>query len=308
MRDIVLSTENLSKRYNSLYALKDCSLSIERGQVYGLVGKNGAGKTTLMRLLCGQSPPTAGTISLFGGAGRRELVENRRRIGCMIETPAFYPNFSAKKNLKIYAMKKGIPAGRQIDELLDFVGLSDAGGKPFSQFSLGMKQRLGLALALLGEPELLVLDEPVNGLDPIGIAEIRGLIIKLNREKNVTVLLSSHILREMVLVATNYGFIDHGRLICQLNAAELHDRCREAVAIRVDNTERASAILEQVCGCKNYCVKTDNTIYCYDGADHPEQLGQELVTNGVLVYSLHTEERDLEQFFINLLEGGDGHA
>lgn len=308
MGEAILQTLSLSKRYDASFVLKDCSITIERGQIYGLVGKNGAGKTTLMRLICGQSNPSSGRVWLFGSSDPSTLVESRTRIGCMIESPAFYPNFSARKNLKIYCMKKGIPENGQIDEILDFVGLGDAGRKRYSQFSLGMKQRLGLALALLGNPEILVLDEPTNGLDPIGIAQMREMIVKLNREKNVTVLLSSHILKEMSMVATNYAFIDRGQILAELSASELMERCRDAVAIRVSDTARACAILEQVCGCKEYRVLAQGEILCYDGVDHPEQLNRELVENGVEVFSLSHEGRDLEKFFIDLIKGGDGHA
>lgn len=308
MGEAVLETRSLTKKYNASFALKDCSITIERGQIYGLVGKNGAGKTTLMRLICGQSNPTSGTLALFGKSDGRALVESRTRIGCMIETPAFYPNFSAKKNLKIYCMKKGIPETGQINEILQFVGLAEAGRKHFSQFSLGMKQRLGLALALLGNPEFLVLDEPTNGLDPIGIAEMRDMIVKLNREKNVTVLLSSHILKEMSMVATHYGFIDRGRVLAQLSAAELMNRCQEAIRLKVSETGRACAVLEQVCGCQNYRVLTKGEILCYDNVEHPEQLNRELVENGVEVYALTNEGRDLEKFFIDLVKGGAAHA
>ena len=308
MGEAILATRNLTKRYNASFALKDCSITIERGQIYGLVGQNGAGKTTLMRLICGQSFPSTGGVSLFGSTNEHDLIENRKRIGCMIETPAFYPYYSAKKNLKIYCMKKGIPIAGQIDEILHYVGLSDAGRKPFSQFSLGMKQRLGLALALLGNPDFLVLDEPTNGLDPIGIAEIRELIVKLNKEKNVTVLLSSHILKEMSMIATHYGFIEGGKILMECSANELMKQCKDAIAIHVNNTERACAVLEQVCGCKNYRVKADGIIQCYDNVQHPEQLGRELVENGIEVYSLANEGRDLEKFFIDLVRGGGNHA
>lgn len=308
MGEVILETRGLSKRYGSSFALRDCSITIQRGQIYGLVGKNGAGKTTLMRLICGQSMPASGTLALFGGSGSRALTEGRTRLGCMIEAPALYPNLSAEKNLRICGMKKGIPETRRFGELLQAVGLLDTGRMPVSQFSLGMKQRLGLALALLGDPEFLVLDEPVNGLDPIGVAEMREIIIKLNREWNVTILLSSHILQEMSLVATCYGFIDQGRILKQISAAELADQCRDAVSLRVSDTERTCAVLERLCGCRSYRVLAEGRILCYDGADHPEQLNRELVENGVEVYSLSDEGRDLEKFFLDLVEGGGHHA
>jgi ABC-2 type transport system ATP-binding protein len=307
MSDIVISTHKLSKNYGSSHALKNISLTVERGQIYGLVGKNGAGKTTLMRLICGQSLPSSGTLELFGNGDKSGFREARTRIGCIIETPAFYPNLSAKKNLKIYCMKKGLPVTGQIDALLTFVGLSDTGRKRFSQFSLGMKARLGLALALLGNPELLVLDEPTNGLDPIGISQIRELILKLNKERGVTILVSSHILKELGAIATHYGFINRGEMIEQLGAKELVARCKDALAIKVGNTEKACAVLENICGCKDYKILPNNTILCYDGIEHPEQLNRELAENGVEVYSLIQEGKDLEDYFIELL-GGKGNA
>jgi ABC-2 type transport system ATP-binding protein len=302
MSEIVLTTRNISKKYGSVYVLDNVSLNIGKGQIYGLVGKNGAGKTTLMRLICGQSRPTSGTLALFGRSSRN-LSESRTRIGCMIETPAFYPNLSARKNLKIHCMKKGLPDAGHIDELLSVVGLSDAGSKKFSQFSLGMKERLGLALALMGNPEMLILDEPINGLDPLGISRVRELILKLNKERGMTILISSHILKELTSVATHYGFIDKGRLIEELSAGELDTRCKDAVSVKVDNTEKACAVLENICGCRNYKVFPDSVIRCYDRIEHPEQLSQELSENGIKIYSLITEGKDLEDYFISLLGG-----
>jgi ABC-2 type transport system ATP-binding protein len=302
MSEIVLSTHGLSKKYGAAYALNDVSLTLERGQIYGLVGKNGAGKTTLMRLICGQSRPTSGTLNLFGGK-THNLSETRTRIGCMIETPAFYPNLSARKNLKIYCMKKGLPSAGHIDELLSFVGLSDAGGKRFSAFSLGMKERLGLALALLGDPELLILDEPTNGLDPIGISQVRELLLRLNKERGVTIAISSHILKELGSIATHFGFIDHGNLIEQISAPELYARCKDALCIKVDTTEKAVAVLESICGCHNYKIFPQNIIRCYDQVEHSEHINKELAENGVQVYSLTQEGKDLEEYFIELLGG-----
>lgn len=300
MSENIVATNGLSKKYSSSFALMDCSLTIEKGQIYGLVGKNGAGKTTLMRLICGQSHPTSGSLSLFGNSDSRKLEESRTRIGCVIESPTFYPNLSAKKNLKIYCMKKGIPITEELDELLEFVGLSDTGRKKFSQFSLGMKERLGIARALLGRPEFLVLDEPTNGLDPIGISQIRDLILKLNQEQGVTILISSHILKELSSVATHYGFIDNGILIEQISAKELEAQSKSALVIKVSNTAKASTVLD-ICGYKNYKVFPKNIIRCYDQVDHPEQINRELNENGVDVYSLTEERKDLEDYFMSLL-------
>jgi ABC-2 type transport system ATP-binding protein len=303
MSEIVISTRQLSKNYGSFPALKNVSLTVERGQIYGLIGKNGAGKTTLMRLICGQSVPSSGTLRLFQSDKKIDFSEARTRIGCVIEAPAFYPYLSARKNLKIYCMKKGLPVTKQIDELLAFVGLADVGGKRYAQFSLGMKERLGLALALLGSPELLVLDEPTNGLDPIGISQIRELILRLNQERGVTILISSHILKELGQVATRFGFIDRGEMIEQLSAKELRSRCRDALSIQVTDIEKACAVLENICGCQNYRIMPNKTILCYDRIEHPGQLNRELAENGVEVYALTQAGKDLEDYFIALLGG-----
>lgn len=285
MSETVLSTHGLSKKYGFSSAVSDVSMTLEAGQIYGLVGRNGAGKTTLMRLVCGQSLPTSGTLELFGRTAP-DLTEARTRIGCMIDTPAFYPNLSAKKNLKIYCMRKGLPVTRHIDEMLSFVGLEDAGNKEFFQFSLGMKERLGLAFALMGSPDLLVLDEPIKGLDPLGVSRIRELVVKLNKERGTTVLISSNILKELASVATCYGFIDKGRLIEEVSTKELHARCKDWVTVEVDNIEKACAVLENICGCEDYKVFPDNTIRCYDRAVRAEQVNRALSENGVCVYSI----------------------
>lgn len=305
MSEVILQTNELSKIYGNTAALKKCSLNIERGQIYGLVGKNGAGKTTFMRLVCGQSAPTYGSICLFGAAGQKSIQENRVRIGCMLETPAFFPNCSAKKNLKIYCMKKGLPDNGHVDRLLELVGLENARNKKFSQFSLGMKQRLGLALAMLGNPEFLILDEPVNGLDPIGIVQIRELLVKLNQEKGVTILISSHLLKELSTIATHYGFIDRGKLIREVSAKALQQECRNVMRLQVSEPSRACAVLEKICGLTSYKVLPENVIECYELLDHPEQVNRELITNGIEVFSLSVQGKDLEEYFLEMLGGAE---
>ncbi len=303
MSEVILKTNELSKIYGNVAALEKCNLSIERGQIYGLVGKNGAGKTTFMRLICGQSIPSYGSMSLFGATEQKEIQESRVRIGCMLETPAFFPNCSAKKNLKIYCMKKGLPDNGHVDGLLKLVGLENAKSKRFSQFSLGMKQRLGLALAMLGNPEFLILDEPVNGLDPIGIIQIRELLVKLNQEKGITILISSHLLKELSTIATHYAFIDQGRLIREISAKELEQECQNVMRIKVSESSRACAILENICGLTKYKVLPENVIECYELLDHPEQVNRELVTNGIDVFSLTVQGKDLEEYFLGMLGG-----
>ncbi|WP_042350921.1 ATP-binding cassette domain-containing protein [Bacillus massiliigorillae] len=303
MSEIILQTDKLSKRYGNTNTLKECSLRIERGQIYGLVGKNGAGKTTFMRLICGQSIPSSGSINLFGETGQKGIQKSRVRIGCMLETPAFFPDCSAKKNLKIYCMKKGLPDHGHVDELLDFVGLGDVKDKNFKQFSLGMKQRLGLALALLGYPEFLILDEPINGLDPIGIIQIRDLLVKLNQEKGVTILISSHLLKELSTIATHYGFINRGILIGEISAKKLQQECQNVMRLKVNEPSRACAVLENICGLKNYKILPGNIIECYELLEDPEQINRELITNGIEVFSISIQGKDLEEYFLDMLRG-----
>ena len=308
MSDSILTVTNLSKCYGTAYALRNCSFSVRRGQICGLIGANGAGKTTLMRLICGQSSPTEGTVSLFGSKNKKELIENRRRIGCMIETPILYPDFSAEKNLMIYGMKKGLPVKDEIGSILKTVGLANVGNKHFSKYSLGMKERMGIALALLGEPEFLILDEPMNGLDPVGVAEIRDLILRLNRERNITVLLSSHILKELSLIATDYIFIDKGEFISQMSAEELNSKCRQSFLVKVSDTKKACTVLENVLQIKDYLVLNDNSVRIFKITDHPEMIVRELVENDIDVFSASEEGQDLEQFYIELVKGGINNA
>lgn len=226
--DYVLETENLCKNYGHFQALDHLTMRVPKGAVYGLVGKNGAGKTTLIRVICGLQQPSAGSYTLCGVPyGSRALRSVRRRMGAVVETPAFYPDRTAAENLKLQFRVLGLPDDSAIPELLQLVGLEQTGKKKAGHFSLGMRQRLGIAVALCGDPDFLVLDEPANGLDPQGIVEMRELILKLNRERQITVLLSSHILDELSRLATHYGFVDSGRMVREISAEELEAACRK---------------------------------------------------------------------------------
>ena len=212
MEETIFSSRELTKRYRDL-AVDHVTLDIRPGQIFGLVGKNGAGKTTLIRMITGQTFPTSGEFSLFGQTGEHNLGKMRRRIGCMVETPSFFPYLTAHDNLEFYRIQRGIPGAENVDRLLAQVGLADTGKKKFKNFSLGMKQRLGLALALLGNPDFLVLDKPINGLDPMGIVEFRDVLLQMNREHGTTIMISSHILSELANLATDFAFMDQGRLL-----------------------------------------------------------------------------------------------
>ncbi|SHK73741.1 ABC-2 type transport system ATP-binding protein [Clostridium cavendishii DSM 21758] len=307
MNEIILKTENLTKRYKNNNAVNNISLEVKKGSIYGLVGKNGAGKTTILRMICGLTIPTNGEVELFGESSIKGLNNSRRRIGCMIETPSFYPYLSAKKNLEYYRMQRGIVEQECVDEVLDLVGLENVGNKKFKNFSLGMKQRLGLALAIMADPDLLVLDEPINGLDPSGIVELRELLLKLNREKNTTIVISSHILSELEHIATEYGFINNGEFLEQISAKQLSEKCRQYISVKVNDPKKAVTILENNLNSKEYEVLNDNEIRIYDNVNMPEKIAEALVKNEVLLFSLNQSSLKLEEHFMNLV-GGNKNA
>ncbi|MDF2845607.1 MAG: putative transporter, ATPase component [Herbinix sp.] len=282
-------------------------MELKRGEIYGLVGKNGAGKTTFLRLITGQAFQTEGTLSLFGATSQRDLNEQRKRIGAIIEIPSFIPYMTAEQNLEYYRLQRGIPGKECVKEVLKEVGLQDTGKKKYKSFSLGMKQRLGLALALMNKPELLLLDEPINGLDPFGIVELRNLLIKLSREKNITILISSHILTELSNLATYYGFIDNGKLLRQLSADEISQDNNKYIDLRVDKVEAMAALLETKLGCTSYKITPNFEIHLYDYLDQPTKISQLAVNNGIGLYSMTVKDIDLESYFIQLV-GGNANA
>ena len=306
MREVILETKNLTKKYNSSSAVSNVNLELKQGEIYGLVGKNGAGKTTLLRMLTGQAFATEGTISLFDESSQEGLNKGRKRIGAIIETPSFYAYMSAAQNLEYYRVQRGIPGKHCVREALEEVGLSDTGNKKFKSFSLGMKQRLGLALALMNNPEVLLLDEPINGLDPFGIVEIRNLLIKLNQEKNITILISSHILSELSNLVTYYGFIDSGKMLKQISAEDLSKECNKYLDVKVDKIELMTALLEKKLGCTSYKVTPDYSIHIYDYLDKPSVISELAVSNGVALNQLMVRDINLENYFIQLV-GGTGN-
>ena len=307
MTDIVLQTNNLTKKYGQFTAVGNLSFSLHEGDVYGLVGKNGAGKTTLLKMICGLTVPTSGKEELFGQTSEKGLNKARSRTGCMIEAPSFFPYLSAEQNLEYYRIQRGVPGRECIENSLEFVGLKDMGKKKFSNFSMGMKQRLGLALAIMTKPDLLILDEPINGLDPMGIAEFREIILKLNREQNTTVLISSHILGELSQIATAYGFINNGSLIEQVSEKELAEKCSRRLAVKVDDTAKAAMILEKNLSCTDYEVVGEGKINIGQYLDTPEVVNKAFFQNGVTVYGIDVTGLSLEQYFINLV-GGNKNA
>ena len=300
--EFVLTTSSLSKRYRNFEALKEVSMHVPKGAIYGFVGKNGAGKTTLIRVICGLQEPDEGEYSLYGVSYRdRFISRSRRRMGAVVETPSIYLDMSAEDNLKQQALVLGLPSYRTIPEVLKLVGLSDTGKKKARNFSLGMKQRLGIAVALIGNPDFIVLDEPINGLDPQGIVEIRELILKLNRERGITVLISSHILGELSKLATHYGFIDRGRLIREISAEELEAACRKSIRVEVSSTKLLARVLDG--WGKEYEILSDTTANIY-GEVELSALVMALSESGGRLISSHEQDEDLETYFINLVGGG----
>ena len=302
MGDIVVRTQGLTKRYGKVAALQDVGIEIPKGEVYGLVGQNGAGKTTLIRLLTGLARPSAGSVELFGSTGR-DLARERARVGALIEAPALALDLTARQNLEALRIQRGLAGKHWVDEALEVVGLTDTGKKKARQFSLGMRQRLGLAVALLGRPELLILDEPVNGLDPSWMVRIREELVRRTREDGTTVLLSSHLLAELDLFATRYGFIHHGRLVEQLTADELHDRCRRTLRVSVDDPARAATVLEEKLGITDYRLGNSNEIVLGDHLDQTSRINTELVRADITVKQLEVRGASLEDFFSELVKG-----
>jgi ABC-2 type transport system ATP-binding protein len=302
--DTILKTKNLTKKYHNQLAVNNVNMEIKQGDIYGLVGKNGAGKTTLLRMISGLTMPSSGEIDLFNETSSQGLNKSRMRTGAIIETPSFFPYLSARKNLEYYRIQRGIAEKDSIDYALKIVGLHDTGNKKFKNFSLGMKQRLGLALTIMSSPDILILDEPINGLDPTGIVEFREILLKLNRERNTTILISSHILSELSQLATTYGFIHNGVFLEQLSSEELSNKCRKALAIKVSDTAKAAAIIERELGSSEYEILNDNEIKLYDLMNVPEKVSKVLINNNIMLYSMSSEGVNLENYFINLIGGG----
>lgn len=300
--EYVLETNGLSKYYKNFKALDGLTMHVPKGAIYGFIGKNGAGKTTLIRLICGLQKPTAGSYTLYGVENAsREIANARRRMGAVVETPSIYLNLTAEENLRQQYQILGIPSTEGIAELLELVGLSDTGKKKAGNFSLGMRQRLGIAIALAGNPDFLVLDEPVNGLDPQGIVEMRELILKLNRERRITFLISSHILDELSKLATHYGFIDHGHIMKEISAEALELVCKNAIHVEVNDTVKLASVLEEKGLSYTILSSTEADIYGKIGVTELVTL---LAEHGCIVVSMQERDESLESYYIRLLGGG----
>lgn len=301
MKDIILRTNNLTKKYKDFTALNNANITINKGDIYGLIGRNGAGKTTLMKVITTLTNKTSGEFYLFD-KDDSDLTETKRRIGCLIENPAFFENLTAYQNLKYYAIQKGIVDYSQIDKVLDLVKLSDSKNKKFKTFSLGMKQRLGIAFAMLDNPDFVILDEPINGLDPIGISELRETLKKLNEESNITMLISSHILSELYLLANRFCFIEKGKIIKELSKEELDVECSRAIVIKTNNVKETCLILEKELNTTNYKVIDKHEVRLYDYLDNSGKVNKELAKNDIDVISIYESGISLEDYFKSIVK------
>ena len=299
-KEPVIEVHSLTKQYMKNVVLSDVSFTIKKGMICGLVGPNGAGKTTIMKALGGLILPTKGGISLFGETDEKGLARSRSRMSFLIEMPYAKQGMTARENLQKLMIQKGLPDKSRIDEVLEITGLGNVGKKLVKNYSLGMKQRLGIACSLLSKPEIMVLDEPINGLDPDGIIEIRELLLKLNREENVTIIISSHILSELSHLCTDYIFIKHGSIIENISAAQLRERCKENIHIRTMKDAMVPAVLENELGIHDYEVDRDGSVHIYERLDDIGVISATLTKNGIIPTEIHMNDADLEKFYLDL--------
>ncbi|WP_027206351.1 ATP-binding cassette domain-containing protein [Butyrivibrio fibrisolvens] len=301
--EYVFKANGISKQYGKFTALSDVNMEIPKGAIYGFVGKNGAGKTTLIRIMCGLQKASSGFYELLGKtADDADISKARRRMGAVVESPAIYKDMSARDNLIQQCLMLGLPDFSCVDEILSLVGLSGTGKKKARHFSLGMRQRLGIAVALCGDPDFIVLDEPINGLDPQGIIEIRELILKLNRERGITFLISSHILDELSKIATNYGFIDKGHIVRQMSSKELKKECRKSVRMKVSDVGLLTKVMEEK-GIE-YKVIDNSTADVYSSINFSE-IAKDFDKVGCSIFTMEEHDESLEAFYLSLLGGGE---
>lgn len=301
MMEYLLCTNSLTKQYGRHKAVNSVNVHIRQGDIYGLIGRNGAGKTTLLKMISGLASPTEGDFTLFGKTGK-EAYRYLSRVGTLIESPGIYPNMTAADNLKLKCLAMGVRKENEIEELLDIVGLSDAGKKKVKNFSMGMKQRLGIALALVGDPDLVVLDEPINGLDPQGIAEIRDTLFRLNSERNITLIISSHILEELSKIATHYGIIHDGVLIQELTREELLERCSERIELKTDDTRGTCTVLDEM-GITRYKVVDPDTIHIFERLNDSGEITFSLAQHRIKTLGITVKNEELEDYYLNLTGG-----
>ncbi len=307
MSKYVIETKNLTKQYGTQKSVADLNIHVKQGRIYGLLGRNGAGKTTTMKMLLGLTQPTSGEVTIWGKPLRTNEKKLLPRIGSLIESPGFYPNLTATENLRIFATLRGVPNRNAIKNALDLVGLPYKDKKLFSQYSLGMKQRLAIALAIMHDPELLILDEPINGLDPIGIAEVRSFIRNLCTERGKTILISSHILSEIALLADDIGIIDHGALLEEESLAELEAKSSRHIRFTVSSTTQAARILERNFHETQFIIQDDYKMRLHNLDISVGEIVTAFVENGLTISEAYVCEESLEDYF-KRVTGGEGIA
>lgn len=300
MNDYVVKTNQLTKSYGSFVALDHVDIHVKKGCIYGLIGDNGSGKSTLLKLLAGHSHATFGEITLLGASGEKELERARRHIGCLIEYPGFFPNMTVEQTLKYYCMQKGVPDAKKFEEAMRVTGILEKRKSKCRTLSLGQTQKLGLAIALLGEPRLLILDEPINGLDPSSILEFRSMIRRLNTEKNMTIVLSSHILSELEQIADVYGFLCKGQLLEEISAPALAEKCMDCMEITVSDTETFAAAIDQCIPAEQYKVMPDHTLRIYAPKKEAEAYSRLAYDHHIYITHMQTIQSSLENYYLDL--------
>ena len=304
MNEAVIEARDITKQYKDLTALDHVDITVRRGEIYGLIGDNGAGKSTFLKIAAGQIFPTGGALRLFGNEDEKAVQKSRSRMGALVENAGFFPKMSVEKNLEYYRIQRGIPGKETVESVLRTVNLLEKRRVKCEKLSMGMKQRFGLALALLGEPELLVLDEPINGLDPSGIIEMRTLLTKLNQEKRITILLSSHILAELEQIATVYGFLSCGNVLQEISAKELHEKCSDFIDIRVAEPDKYAAILETEIPGTAYRILQDQTVRILNPTLETSGYGNLAFRHGIGVQGLNEHHMSLEDYYVDIRKRG----
>src|SRR5690625_2234453 len=302
--DAIIHTHQLTKFFKDEEVIKPLDFTLEKGEICALIGKNGAGKSTIFKMLAGQLMPTSGEIQLFGKSGKEE-DQAKQRMGFMIETPVFFPDFTAKQNLEYFRIQRGVVEKKRIYEVLEIVGLANEKKKRFRDYSMGMKQRLGIALCLLSSPDCLVLDEPINGLDAEGIMEIRTLLLKLNQENQITILVSSHILTELQLLAKRFVFIKNGVIVDDLSKEDLDNKSKKQIRLKVDNPAKVAQLLEQAYADIDYKILPNQIVTIQNHVENGSEMNRLLIENGVLVMEFRIEALNLEEYFLGLVEGNE---
>ena len=305
MNNTVIKLRDISKKRGQTEILNHLNMTVYQKDIYGFIGQNGAGKSTTMKIIMSLIKETQGQLELFDSLDNQI---NRSRIGAIIENPAFYPYMTAYENLKYYVQYKGIVEINSIEKVLKMVGLENVRKKKYKNYSLGMKQRLGLALALINNPDLLILDEPLNGLDPQGIVELREILSHLNKKYGITMLISSHILDELEMIATRYGFIHQGQMIEEITAEKLQEKLKKYISLDVENIGLASITLEQKLHTKNFKVMDDHTIYLYDFVNESSLVATNLIQEGVILNKMNISNVSLENYYLSLIKGVESHV